>query len=159
MIGKVKTAGLIIALGIILSGCSEDSNPMETYNQAVTEAQAIKCMASLKELGRAATMIISRNTDPIPWESLGNQSGSALWESLNEQATGAMAFRADLLKCPGSGIKYRGPVDINTFRQSAATGAVIGMCAGCGNILRGNTVQQSAKGSAEYQAAMEATAE
>lgn len=155
---SILTAGLI-GLVLILAGCSKADEPaemMNLYTGTVKDAEVLRCQANLKQLTTSVTIIIPQS-GPDVMDQLRNLSGSALLEHLSNSSPVQMP--AKILSCPGTGAKYRGPVDFNRFMEITGGGnTTIGMCPECGNILQGaGVVIRAEKGTAQYQEAIDST--
>lgn len=151
-------AGLI-GLVLILAGCSKSDEPaemMNLYTGTVKDAEVLRCQANLKQLTTSATIVIPQS-GPDVMDQLRNLSGSALLEHLSNSSPVHMSAR--LLSCPGTGAKYRGPVDFNRFMEITGGGnTTIAMCPECGNILQGGgVVIRAEKGTSQYQEALDST--
>jgi len=155
---SIFTAGLI-GLVLILAGCSKADEPaemMKLYTGTVNDAEVLRCAANLKQLTTSATILLSQS-GPADTEKWGNLNGSAFLESMSNSSPIHMSAR--LLSCPGTGAKYRGPTDYDTFMKIIGGGTeTIAMCSECGNILQGGgVVIRSQKGTPQYQEALDST--
>lgn len=144
---------LLTVVCSLLWGCGD-------VNQSVLDdATAVRCAANMKKLGVCFAVFVTESPElAIP--AITKANGSAMWSAASASARNALIPQS-FIKCPNTGSRYRGPVNSNKLQWPVDDPSVIfGMCADCGNILRGgNSVVRFKKDSKDYATALAATAQ